>query len=90
LAALPGRLLVEHWEVAVELQSARLLAALLVQSLLRKASRGREGIATIMMPVTSGAQMAHGSWLRHGIVRHHLLRLSVLLRHLNRTPDGTN
>jgi hypothetical protein len=90
LAAPPGQLLVERWEVAVEPQSVRLLAVPLVQSLLLKASRGREGIATITKPVTSSALMAHGSWLRHGIVRHHLLRLSPLLRHLDRTSVGTN
>jgi hypothetical protein len=61
LAALPGQLLVEHWEVAVELQSARSLAAPLVQSLLLKASRGLEGIASITMHVTSSVPMAHGS-----------------------------
>jgi hypothetical protein len=89
LAALPGQLLVEYWEVVVEPQLVRLSAALLVQSLLLKVSRGREGIATITKPVTSSALMAHGSWLRHGIVRHHLLRLSPLLRHLDRTSVGT-
>jgi hypothetical protein len=83
-------LLVEHWAVAVEPQLVRLLAVPPVQSLLLKASRGREGIATITKPVISSALMAHGSWLRHGIVRHHLLRLSPLLRHPDRTSVGTN
>ncbi len=74
----------------MELQLVRLLAAPLVQSLLLKVNRGLEGIATITMLVTSSVPMARGSWLRHGIVRHHLLGLSPLLRHLDRTSVGTN